>query len=287
MPKKIVFAIVLIAVVGYGVYHLATIKNVKNENVFYGTIEATQIKLSAEVMGRVLEVSTDEGDKVKKGQELVRIDHETLDAQLEQANAAKLAATGQYRMVGANIKNVDTNLKRSGNLLDVGSISKQQYDMVDTQDKSLKAQRQAALGQIKQAEAMAKLVETKIARSLVVAPISGVVLTRSIEPGEMVTAGTALLTLANLENCWVRIFVPEPSLGKIKLGQKVKIVSDSYPNKYYEGKIATIASEAEFTPKSVQTKKERVRLVFAVKVEVPNPNGELKIGMPVDAELVE
>lgn len=287
MPKKIVFAILLIAASSFGVYHLATIKQEKAENVFYGTIEATQVQLSAEVMGRVLEVTVDEGDKVQKGQELVRIDHETLDAQLEQAKAARFAATGQYKMVGANIKNVKTNLQRSGNLLDAGSISKQQFDMVDTQDKTLKAQRQAALGQIKQAEAMEKLVETQIARSTVLSPGSGVVLTRSIEIGEMVMAGTSLITLADLENCWVRIFVPETSLGKIKLGQRVKIYSDTYPDKFYEGKVAMISSEAEFTPKSVQTKKERVRLVYAVKVDVPNPSDELKIGMPVDAELVE
>ena len=248
-------------------------------------MEATEVKLAAEVMGRVLEVAPQEGDAVTQGQALVRIDHEALDAQLAQADAARIAASGQYAAVRASEKNVGVNFTRSTNLLDAGSISEQQHDAVGTQKEVLTAQKRAAWGQIKQAEATAQLVKTQIDRTTVVAPISGVVLTRSIEPGEIVMPGTPLLTLADLTDCRVRIYVPESQLGLVKLGQKVRIFSDSYPGKAYTGKIVNIASQAEFTPKNVQTKKERVRLVYAAKVAVPNPKGELKIGMPVDAEL--
>ena len=286
--KKIIFPlIILIAVLSIGGYHLYKERKGSDENLFYGTVEATEVKLSAEVMGRVLEVAVDEGDKVEKGQEVVRIDHEALDAQLAQAEAAKMAATGQYGAVKASIQNVKTNLTRSENLLGAGSISEQQFDTVSTQKDVLAAQRQGAQGQIKQAEATAQYVRTQIARATVSSPISGVVLKRSIEPGEMVMPGSALLALADLEDCWVRIYIPETQLGRVKLGQKVAVYSDSYPGKRYEGKVVTIASEAEFTPKNVQTQKERVRLVYAVKVAVSNVNGELKIGMPVDARLAE
>lgn len=287
MAKKVIPIILILGIIGTVGYFNVKNKNGQEDGLLYGTVEATQVKLSAEVMGQVLEVSAQEGDTIAKGQVLVKIDDKTLKAQLAQAKALRIAAGGQYQAVKATINNVDTNLVRSENLLDVGSISEQQFDMVDTQKKTLAGQKQAAWGQIKQAEATADLVKIQIDKATIASPIAGVVLQRNIEPGEMVMPGSALLTLADLENCWVRIYVPETDLGKIKLGQKVKLYSDSYPNKHYNGKITMVASEAEFTPKNVQTKKERVRLVYAVKVSVPNPDGELKIGMPVDAEIVE
>lgn len=117
-------------------------------------------------------------------------------------------------------------------------------------------------------------------------PIDGVVLSKNVEPGEFVAAGTPIVTLANLKKPWLRVYIPGPDLGKVKLGQKAKIHADGYPDKSFAGVVSFISSEAEFTPKSVQTDKERVKLVYRIKIDLDNPNIELKPGMPADAELV-
>ncbi|HSF03389.1 MAG TPA: efflux RND transporter periplasmic adaptor subunit, partial [Solirubrobacterales bacterium] len=114
-------------------------------------------------------------------------------------------------------------------------------------------------------------------------PQAGVVLRKHVEPGEMIAAGTPVVTIADLGDIWLKIYVPEPELGRIKLGQTADITTDSYPGKSYPGTVTFISSEAEFTPKNIQTQEERVKLVFAVKISVANPNQELKPGMPADA----
>lgn len=287
MAKKIIPVIVILIIGSLIGYYLFILKTNDKEDFLYGTVEATEVKLSAELMGKVLQVFGEEGDKIEAGAVLMRIDHEGLDAQLALAKAAKITASGQLSSVNATISNVKTNLTRSENLLDAGSISTMQFDTVDAQNRTLKGQRTSAWGMIQQAQAQVTYIQTQIDKAEVKSPISGVILQRSIEPGEMVMPGTAMMTIADLEHCWVRIYVPENELGIVKLGQKVLLYNDSYPGKTYQGKVTMISSEAEFTPKTVQTRQERVRLVYAVKVSVYNPDGELKIGMPIDAKFAE
>ena len=125
--------------------------------------------------------------------------------------------------------------------------------------------------------------EAQLGYTVLRSPGTGVVLRKHVEPGEMIAAGTPAVTIADLNNIWVKIYIPEPQLGRIKLGQTAEITTDSYRGKVYRGKVTFINSEAEFTPKNVQTQEERVKLVFAVKIAVDNPNQELKPGMPADA----
>ena len=285
MKKRIVPVILILALaVGgyYGYRHITAEES--RAHLYSGTVEATEYKISAEVSGRVLEVNADEGDKVQSGEVIVRIDTDTLEAQLAQAKAAKVTASGQLKSVNASIKNAGENLARSENLISAGSISQQNFDTVATQKQVLSGQKTTAYGAYLQAEAQAGYIDTMIAKATVKAPATGYVLHRHIEPGELAMPGAPLLTMADLDHAEVRVFVPETDLGKIKLGQKMKVHSDSYPNKTYEGSVEYISGEAEFTPKNVQTKQERVRLVYAVKLAVPNPDGELKIGMMVDVE---
>jgi HlyD family secretion protein len=117
-------------------------------------------------------------------------------------------------------------------------------------------------------------------------PQAGVVLRKHVEPGEIVAAGTPVVTIADLDNIWVKIYIPEPQLGRVKLGQAAEVTTDSYRGKVYRGKVTFINSEAEFTPKNIQTPEERVKLVFAVKIGLENPNQELKPGMPADARIM-
>lgn len=135
------------------------------------------------------------------------------------------------------------------------------------------------------AEEALRLAETRLSYAAVDAPLSGMVLSDHVEPGEYVTPGTPIVTVGDLENVWLRAYIDETDLGRVKPGQSVAVTTDTYPNTTYEGVLSFIASEAEFTPKNVQTEKERVKLVYRVKIDIPNPGFELKPGMPADAEI--
>jgi len=139
--------------------------------------------------------------------------------------------------------------------------------------------------QIEQARAQVAVVETQIADGVVTAPINGVVLVKSAEVGEVLAAGTTLATLGEMNKPWLRGYIKEQDLGRVKLGMKAKVTTDSYPGKVYWGRISFISSEAEFTPKQIQTPEERVKLVYRIKIEVENPQHELKLNMPADAEI--
>jgi HlyD family secretion protein len=145
------------------------------------------------------------------------------------------------------------------------------------------AQARARHEQARQGLAVA---ETQLAYATLNSPLTGMVLSKNIEPGEIVAAGTPIVTVGDLEHPWLRAYINETDLGRVKLGQRARVTTDTYPGKAYEGHVSFIASQAEFTPKSVQTEKERVKLVYRIKVEIANPNMELKPGMPADAEIV-
>lgn len=130
------------------------------------------------------------------------------------------------------------------------------------------------------------LAETRVEYATLSSPISGVVLSEHVEPGEYVAAGTPVVTIANLDRVWLRAYINETDLGRVKLGQTVRVTTDTYPDKQYEGRITFISSQAEFTPKNVQTEKERVKLVYRIKVDIPNPRMELKPGMPADGDIL-
>ncbi len=124
--------------------------------------------------------------------------------------------------------------------------------------------------------------QAQLSYTVLLTPQAGIVLRKHVEPGEMIAAGTPVVTIADLRDIWLKIYIPEPQLGRIKLGQTAETTTDSYPGKTYRGTVTFISSEAEFTPKNVQTQEERVKLVFAAKITVDNPNQELKPGMPAD-----
>jgi HlyD family secretion protein len=144
----------------------------------------------------------------------------------------------------------------------------------------------ARRAQIDQARAQTGISEAQLNDTVIYAPIDGVVLVKAAEAGEVLAAGTTVVTIGDIEHPWLRAYVGETDLGRVKLGQKVKLSTDSYPGKVYPGTISFISSEAEFTPKQIQTKEERVKLVYRIKVDVNNANHELKNNMPVDAEIV-
>ena len=143
-----------------------------------------------------------------------------------------------------------------------------------------------ARARLQQAKESLALAETRLGYATVGSPLTGLVLSKNVEAGEYVAAGTPIVTVGDLERPWLRAYINETDLGRIKVGQRVRVATDTYPGKIYEGHISFIASEAEFTPKNVQTQKERVKLVYRIKVDIPNPNMELKPGMPADADIL-
>ncbi|MBI4893305.1 MAG: efflux RND transporter periplasmic adaptor subunit [Acidobacteria bacterium] len=138
---------------------------------------------------------------------------------------------------------------------------------------------------VARAEAQKGLVEVQLHDRMLISPIPAVVLSKSAEPGEVLAGGATVLTLGDISKPWVRGYVGERDLGRIKLGLAANVRTDSYPGKSYKGKVTYISSEAEFTPKQIQTQEERQKLVYRIKIEVENPNQELKSNMPVDAEI--
>jgi HlyD family secretion protein len=137
--------------------------------------------------------------------------------------------------------------------------------------------------EIERAKAQVNIVDVQIADTTAEAPVDGVVLTRNVDLGEVVNAGTPVMTIGDIRKPWMRAYITEKQLGRVKLGDKVTVTSDSYPGKTYVGRVSFISSEAEFTPKQIQTAEERIKLVYRIKVELDNPNQELKLNMPVDA----
>ena len=139
--------------------------------------------------------------------------------------------------------------------------------------------------EMQRARAQLGVVESQLDDTSVFSPIDGVVLVKSAEIGEVLAAGTTVVTIGDLDHPWLRGYVKETDLGRVKLGQKVKLTTDTFPGKVYWGRVSFIASEAEFTPKQIQTTEERVKLVYRIKIDVDNSSHELKSNMPVDAEI--
>ncbi len=139
---------------------------------------------------------------------------------------------------------------------------------------------------VEQAKAALKMAEIRLSYATIAAPFSGMILSENVESGEYVSPGTPVVTLGDLKNVWLRTYINESDLGRVKAGQKVRVTTDTYPGKVYEGSVSFISSAAEFTPKNVQTEKERVKLVYRVKIDIANLLMELKPGMPADARIM-
>ena len=149
-----------------------------------------------------------------------------------------------------------------------------------------KLERRTRRAELDGACAQLALIDTQLADSILTAPLDGVVLAKAAEPGEVLAAGTPVVTLGDLAHPWVRAYIPETDLGRVRLGDRALVRTDTFPDKVYEGRVSFIASEAEFTPKQIQTREERTKLVYRIKVDLPNPNQELKLNMPVEGEIM-
>lgn len=248
-----------------------------------GIIEVTEVTVRSKVTGRVVEMPFDEGQQVEAGKMLARLAHDELSAQESQALAAVSSAQSQAAAAEANFSTAEDNFRRNQPLYQSGSISIQSFTQIENQRQAAKSQLEASKGLLAQARAALSLARTQVGNAYIQAPVSGVMLERNIEVGELALPGTPVCKLGDITKVYIKIYLPEKEYGKIRLGQKAGISVDSYPGKIFEGTVSTIAGQAEFTPKDIQTKEERTKLVFAVKINLQNPQGELKPGMPAEA----
>ena len=281
--RRIIVPIVL--VLGITSYFVVTgIKNSMRSGLSgSGTIEVTQVDISSKIMGKINRMPVEEGGKVLKGGLVAELAHDELNAQLKQASASLNGASEVMVQIKTQYKNAEDNYKRAGELLKAGSTSKQQFDQLETQFKVLESQLKSSTEQKNQAEAQVAYISAMIDNCYLKSPIDGVVLSKNAEEGEMLSPGMSVVSIGDTAKPYLKIYISETELGKVKLGQKAEVTNDSFPGKRYEGKVINIASQSEFTPKNIQTKDERTRLVFAVKILLDNVKDELKPGMPADA----
>ncbi|MBX7045718.1 MAG: efflux RND transporter periplasmic adaptor subunit [Ignavibacteria bacterium] len=288
-----------------------------------GTIESVNVTVSSKVAGQISELNFKEGDKVKEGDLLLTINHDLLDIQLRQAQAGVDLAQAQYNLVknGAtkndiriqsdlveqariNLDATKTERDRAENLYRENTITKQQYDNAVSRYDLSASQYQTAKDNLTKIKNIARpediesaranlnkaisaydMLKQNIADCSVYAPASGIISKKFIEKGEIVNPQSSLLKISNLETVNLIIYVSETELGKVKLNETADVTVDSYKDKVYKGKVIFISPDAEFTPKNIQTKDERTKLVFGIKLEIQNPQFDLKPGMPADAKL--
>lgn len=261
-----------------------------------GTLEATEITISSESNGQMLDLLVKEGDEVNVGEVIAVVDTEKLALQKEQTKAGLaeldyhiLTAREGISLAEEQHENINKKYKRIKKLFEENSVPQQQLDDIETQFNlskvqltSAKSTLQAAQMKKKQIEVKLKLVESQIKDATIVSPVSGIVINKFIEKGENVALGSPIVTIADLTQLWIKLYVTAPELGFIQLGESVEIMVDSFPEKRFSGKVIWISSQAEFTPKNIQTKEARADLVYAVKIEISNQDLLLKIGMPAD-----
>jgi HlyD family secretion protein len=289
-----------------------------------GTVEATEAQLGFQVPGRIDTLTVDEGARATAGQLLARLDRTEIEARRAQA-AAQLGAAralltellagsrpediAQARAVAGaaadRFGDAQRDLERTRTLFQGGAVSQEVMDKAQTAFDVARAQRDqtaqalrlveagprteriaAQRALVAQADAAVRQLDATLANAEVRAPFDGVVTVKDREVGEVVGAGAPVLTLSNLGDRWVRIYVREDRIGAVRLGQQADITADTYPGKHYAGEVSYIASEAEFTPRTIQTTEERVKLVYAVKVRITGDTAtDLKPGLPADVVL--
>jgi membrane fusion protein YbhG len=325
MNKRWLIIPLLLAAAGAAAYAYIQLRPQTDPNVLRvsGNIEVTDVEVSFRIPGWVEARPVSEGETIKAGQLIARLESTELAQEVAlreaeaQAYAAELAALeagsrpqeiavarASVRHAQAELERLAAEYERQRDLLARNVASQQVFQrakaewevaksQVDEAQERLKlaeegprqediTRARARLDQVRQSLAIAK---TRLDYATLVSPIFGTVLSENVEAGEYVVPGVPVVTVGDLVNTWLRAYVNETDLGRIKLGQRVCVTTDTYPGKAYVGRLTFISSAAEFTPKNVQTAEERVKLVYRVKIDIPNPDLELKPGMPADADI--
>jgi len=262
---------------------------------FSGIMDADITRVSSQTHGIIKELKIDEGMEVGQGQTLANIETESLGYQLDQNRSAIEEIGNQYKATLSQLetakiekKNIGIKYNRFSALLQSKATSQQNVDDLKTQldaanerIKYIQSSLDAVISKKKQVESGAKLIKKQVSDATITSPVSGRVLVRYVEKGELLATGSPVCDIADLSLLWTKIYIEEKSLPFIKLGQNVQIKIDGIDDKTLEGRVSWISDKSEFTPKTILTEETKASLVFSAKIIVPNNNGILKIGMPV------
>lgn len=321
----VVIAFLVVTMGGAGGWLYWRDKEDPNGKIFVsGNIEATEVDLSFRISGQIKSLPIEEGDRLNKSQIVGELDTDTLQA-LRGAARAEIASAQavldeleegtrketieqvrhQLKAAESRQKNATDEYERYQALYKEKAISASLFDTkettlrVATEDYNNLRQRlqeletgpreqqiRAARARLERAKWELNKIELDIDHSVLKTPVSGVVLVKSNEIGEVILPGATVATVAAIDEVWLKGYVGEKDLGAVKLGQKAEITIDTYPGKIYPGVVTFISSRAEFTPKNVQTREERVKQVYRVKITIQNPRHELKIGMPAEGYIL-
>lgn len=322
MKKTLIIAgLLLLGLAGslfwYFYQHQAESKHLR----LMGHIEATETDLAFKVPGIIKKINFDEGDYLRAGEVVAELDDRDLRdevavaaarLQAAQAYLARLlagsrpqeiaAAKAAVQQAEADLANKKLDYDRMENLLARRAVptarrdnaraaylmalenlrqARENYSLIKEGPRKEDIDR--ARAEVQQMAAALELAKTRLSYAVLVAPANGVVLSRPAEPGEVAAVGSVVLTIADLDQVYVQAYIPELELARVKLGQQAEVTTDTYPHKKYRGWVAFINNKAEFTPKTVETYKERVTLVYRTKIRCENPGHELKPGMPAEA----
>jgi HlyD family secretion protein len=325
MRKRLLVLVGLLVVGGSGFFYAMWRPSPPdNRIVVSGNIEVTAAAASFKTSGRLAERLASEGDVVAQGQVIARLDRVELAQQVALQQADVLAARADLAELEAGSRPEEivqaeaalerasaeqtrwqAEARRMGDLYAADVVSAREREVAETALAVARAgvrdaeQRLALFEQGPRRERIAQararlerasrsldLATTRLDDGVLVAPMAGLVLVEHVESGEFVNAGTPVLTLGSLGEVWLRAYIDERDLGRVKVGQRARVTADTWPGRVYPGVVSFLASQAEFTPKNVQTVEERVKLVYRIKIDIPNPAFELKPGMPADAEVV-
>ncbi|MDA8255579.1 macrolide export protein MacA [mine drainage metagenome] len=319
----VVLMLVLIAagVAVYGVLHRS--RPPAQRLTLYGNIDFRQVQLAFNDAGRVAQLLVQEGDPVNKDQPVARLDPARFQDAVNRAQAAlsvqqsilaKLVAGNRPQEIAearagvdaaqAALQNAEVTFQRQQSLVDADFLPRQSLDNAAQARKTAQAHLQqarqalslvlqgprkediaAARAQVRADQAALALAQRQLADTELRTPDAGVVQSRILEVGDMAAPQTPVMTIALTNPVWVRAYVPERELGRVASGMRARILSDSFPGKAFAGWIGFVSPTAEFTPKSVQTTELRAELVYRVRVYACNPQGMLRLGMPVTVEV--
>jgi HlyD family secretion protein len=263
----------------------------------YGTMEATEVIVGAEVAGRLVQFTPIEGAHLSLGEEVAKVDATPIALQLAQASAQREFSASQSKEAGlqtdvlqAQLAIAQRNYERTKRLYDQQAATAQQLDQAERDYRTLQeqiraqqAQQQGARHDVAASAARQAQLQDQMRRASVRNPVTGTVLATYTKAGEVVSTGQALYRIADLDTMELRAYVSEPQLARVRIGEPARVTVDAGgQRRSISGRVSWLSSSAEFTPTPIQTRDERTNLVYAVKIRVPNPAGILKIGMPAD-----
>lgn len=323
IPKKALLIIVTLGLIGAILYVYFQQKALPPVMKATGTIEVTRADAMPKLAGYVTDFQLKAGERVEKGQIIGKVVRTDLEAQLWRDEAALAKAESQLEDLASGAREQErldltesvaasravyekaqADYDRYEKLAQAGAISAQQLDTarsalaVALHNKQSLEQKLSLLEagnrpqtieaqrlEVERNKAIVKASQTVLDDRIVVSPISGLILTKNFENGEYVNPGAALLTIGDMQDCWVKIYIPSTQLGLVQIGQQAEVRVDSFPDRVFMGTVREISTNAEFTPRQSLTPSERANMVFAVKVAVNNSEGLLKPGMPADVVL--